>query len=178
MYRALCARDPSYEGVFVAAIRTTGVFCRPTCPARKPRPENVEYFDSAQSAVLSGYRPCLRCLPAEPAGGAPDWMRPLLDEVARAPAARLTDLELRARGRDARAVGGSGGEAAQSGVGVRGAPARSAVLGGPGRSLRATRHLGGPDLRDSGRRSPMDRGDGGDTSRTRTPSTHWKGRFS
>lgn len=100
MYRALCRRDAGYEGIFVAAIRTTGVFCRPTCPARKPRPENVEFFDSAREALRAGYRPCRRCRPADPAGAPPPWLRGLLGELERAPGIRLKDADLRARGLD------------------------------------------------------------------------------
>ncbi|HAH49082.1 MAG TPA: XRE family transcriptional regulator, partial [Planctomycetaceae bacterium] len=58
MYAALVERDSSFEGVFVAAIRTTGIFCRPSCSARKPKPENVEYFPDAKTALANGYREC------------------------------------------------------------------------------------------------------------------------
>ncbi len=79
MYRALCERDTSFDGVFYAAIRTTGVFCRPTCSARKPRSENVEYYGSTREALQAGYRPCKRCQPLEPDGVTPEWLQPLLD---------------------------------------------------------------------------------------------------
>jgi AraC family transcriptional regulator of adaptative response/methylated-DNA-[protein]-cysteine methyltransferase len=95
MYRALCERDASYEGVFFAAIRTTGIFCRPTCSARKPLEENVEYYPSTQDALLAGYRPCLRCRPLEPNGQIPDWVRPLLECIERDPTRRLKDHDLR-----------------------------------------------------------------------------------
>jgi len=65
MYRALLARDTSYDGVFLAAIKTTGIFCRPGCGAKKPRRENVEFFASAREAEGRGYRACLRCRPLE-----------------------------------------------------------------------------------------------------------------
>ncbi|UCC75201.1 MAG: methylated-DNA--[protein]-cysteine S-methyltransferase [Gemmatimonadota bacterium] len=96
MYRALCDRDAAYDGVFFAAIRTTGVFCRPTCTARKPREENVEYYPSARDALLAGYRPCMRCRPLEPNGALPVWLRPLLGEIERDPARRWKDADLRA----------------------------------------------------------------------------------
>lgn len=66
MYRALVERDTSYEGVFLAAIKTTGIFCRPGCGAKRPNRENVEYFASAVEAERRGYRACLRCRPLEP----------------------------------------------------------------------------------------------------------------
>jgi len=65
MYRALAERDSAYDGVFFAAIRTTGIFCRPTCAAKKPREENVEFYPSIGDAVSAGYRPCKRCRPRE-----------------------------------------------------------------------------------------------------------------
>ena len=70
MYTALLERDSSYEGVFYLGVRTTGIFCRPTCPAKKPRRENVEFFPSTREALLAGYRPCLRCTPMRPGGAA------------------------------------------------------------------------------------------------------------
>jgi AraC family transcriptional regulator of adaptative response/methylated-DNA-[protein]-cysteine methyltransferase len=100
MYRALCQRDAAYEGVFVAAIRTTGIFCRPTCAARKPLRRNVEYYRSPQDALSAGYRPCKRCRPLEPGGAAPDWLQPLLDLVQRDSSRRWTDDDLRRLGVD------------------------------------------------------------------------------
>jgi len=97
MYRALSERDASYEGVFFAAIRTTGIFCRPTCTARNPRNENVDYYPSTRDALLAGYRPCKRCRPLEPNGATPSWLRPLLDEIERDPASRWKDADLRER---------------------------------------------------------------------------------
>jgi AraC family transcriptional regulator of adaptative response/methylated-DNA-[protein]-cysteine methyltransferase len=95
MYGALATRDAGYEGVFFAAVRTTGVFCRPTCTARKPNRDNVEFYGSARDALLAGYRPCKRCYPLEPNGKTPSWLRPLLVEVERDPARRWKDADLR-----------------------------------------------------------------------------------
>jgi len=95
MYQALCDRDATYEGVFFAGIRTTGIFCRPTCSARNPRSENVEYYGSTRDALLAGYRPCKRCRPLQPNGATPDWLQPLLDEVERDPSRRWKDADLR-----------------------------------------------------------------------------------
>ena len=71
MYRALVNRDPSFEGIFLVGVRTTGIFCRPTCPAKKPARENVEFFLSPNEALIGGYRPCLRCHPMDPVQPAP-----------------------------------------------------------------------------------------------------------
>lgn len=69
--RARLARDPSYDGRFFTGVRTTGVYCRPVCPAQ-PRSANVCYFPSAAAAELAGFRPCLRCRP-ETAPFCPAW---------------------------------------------------------------------------------------------------------
>lgn len=68
--RARLARDRRFDGCFYTAVRTTGIFCRPVCPARAPREENVEYFGSPAEAAAAGYRPCLRCRP-DAAPGSP-----------------------------------------------------------------------------------------------------------
>ena len=71
LYEALIARDPRFDGKFVVAVKTTGVYCRPICPAR-PKLENVEFFRDAADAEKAGYRPCLRCRP-ECAPLSPAW---------------------------------------------------------------------------------------------------------
>ncbi len=62
-YRALLARDARFDGRFFTAVRTTGIYCRPICPARSPRRENCIFFPSAAAAQAAGFRPCLRCRP-------------------------------------------------------------------------------------------------------------------
>lgn len=98
MYQALLRRDSSYEGIFVVGVRTTGIFCRPTCPARKPKADNVEFYAVAREALLAGYRPCKRCTPMEPEGAAPDWLAGLLARLESDPTDRLKDADLRAMG--------------------------------------------------------------------------------
>ncbi len=61
--RAFLAADPAYDGRFVGAVRTTGIYCRPSCRARKPLPAHVAYLPDAATARAAGYRPCLRCHP-------------------------------------------------------------------------------------------------------------------
>ena len=100
MYRALVERDRSFEGLFFACVRTTGIFCRPTCSARKPKPENVEFAPTIQEALHRGYRPCLVCDPMASAAAAPNWLAPLVDEMLRQPDLRLRDDDLRVRGLD------------------------------------------------------------------------------
>jgi AraC family transcriptional regulator of adaptative response / DNA-3-methyladenine glycosylase II len=62
-YRALRARDARFDGRFFVAVRTTGIYCRPICPARTPKLENIGFYSSAAAAQDAGYRPCLRCRP-------------------------------------------------------------------------------------------------------------------
>jgi AraC family transcriptional regulator of adaptative response/methylated-DNA-[protein]-cysteine methyltransferase len=96
MYQAVLNRDSTYDGVFFVAVRTTGIFCRPTCPAKKPNEENVEFFRAVGDALSSGYRPCKRCRPLELNGKAPSWLERLLTELERDPSRRWTDADLRA----------------------------------------------------------------------------------
>lgn len=72
-YRALQTRDARFDGRFFTAVRSTGVFCRPICPARTPRLENCTFVASAAAAREQGYRPCLRCRP-ETSPGTPIWL--------------------------------------------------------------------------------------------------------
>src|SRR5215469_4488928 len=70
--RARLTRDPRYDGRFFTGVRTTGVYCRPVCPVRKPLSKNVCFFPSAAAAELASFRPCLRCRP-ETAPFCPAW---------------------------------------------------------------------------------------------------------
>lgn len=70
--RARMSRDARFDGVFFLAVRTTGIYCRPVCPARSPAEKNVAYYRSATQAAQAGFRPCLRCRP-ESAPNSPAW---------------------------------------------------------------------------------------------------------
>lgn len=67
-WAAINERDRRFDGAFVFAVETTGIYCRPSCPARRPHRENVEFFRSPQQAEASGYRACRRCRPQHPDG--------------------------------------------------------------------------------------------------------------
>jgi AraC family transcriptional regulator of adaptative response / DNA-3-methyladenine glycosylase II len=71
-YRAISSRDTRFDGQFVTAVRTTGIYCRPSCPARTPKPANVSFFATSAAAHEAGFRACKRCLP-EAAPGSPEW---------------------------------------------------------------------------------------------------------
>src|SRR5437763_1076111 len=96
MYRALVNRDSSFEGIFYVGVRTTGIFCRPTCSAKTPGRANVDFFATASDALHGGFRPCLRCHPMDPNKPPPKLIERLRAEVERAPGGRLTDKELAA----------------------------------------------------------------------------------
>jgi AraC family transcriptional regulator, regulatory protein of adaptative response / methylated-DNA-[protein]-cysteine methyltransferase len=100
MEHAYLRSDDSYDGVFFLGVRTTAIFCKPSCQARKPRPENVEFFSTAHDAVFAGFRPCKRCRPLELNGLPPEWIRGLLERIDRNPSDRITDGALRAGGID------------------------------------------------------------------------------
>lgn len=93
-YEALVAKDPSFEGTFFAGIKTTGIFCRPTCTARKPKRENVEFFASAKDAILKGYRACKVCRPIEKAGSTPEYVDHVLRLLDEDLSLKLKDYDL------------------------------------------------------------------------------------
>jgi AraC family transcriptional regulator of adaptative response/methylated-DNA-[protein]-cysteine methyltransferase len=98
MYQALIDKNPAFEGIFVVAVKTTGVFCRSTCTARKPRRENVEFFASCKDALRHGYRPCKICSPLQKSGETPAAISKLLNDINRNPVTDMNDGELRRRG--------------------------------------------------------------------------------
>jgi AraC family transcriptional regulator, regulatory protein of adaptative response / methylated-DNA-[protein]-cysteine methyltransferase len=67
-WQAVRDRDPRFDGRLVFAVQTTGVFCRPSCPARRPHRKNVQFFENSQEATKAGFRPCRRCHPESAAG--------------------------------------------------------------------------------------------------------------
>jgi AraC family transcriptional regulator, regulatory protein of adaptative response / DNA-3-methyladenine glycosylase II len=71
-YRVIDSRDSRFDGQFVTAVRSTGIYCRPSCPARTPKPANVMFYATSAAAHEAGYRACKRCLP-EAAPGSPEW---------------------------------------------------------------------------------------------------------
>lgn len=96
-YEAMFRKDASFEGLFVTAVKTTGIFCRPVCPARKPKPENVEFYQTAEEAIHHGFRPCRVCKPMELANKTPSHIQLLIDEISANSELRLKDVDLRKR---------------------------------------------------------------------------------
>ena len=78
-YRALCSRDARFDGQFIAGVHSTGIYCRPSCPAVAPKPRNVRFYRTAAAAHEAGLRACKRCQP-DAVPGSPDWN--LSDDLA------------------------------------------------------------------------------------------------
>jgi AraC family transcriptional regulator of adaptative response/methylated-DNA-[protein]-cysteine methyltransferase len=97
MERAYRKSDASYDGIFFLGVRTTGIFCKPSCPARKPMPENVEYYPTPREAVFAGYRPCKRCRPLD-LNDTPEWAERLFEAIEKDPSRRYSDASLRQMG--------------------------------------------------------------------------------
>lgn len=92
-YNMLVNKSSQHEGVFYVGVITTGIFCRPTCPARKPKKENCEFYQDAQEAVLAGYRPCKRCQPLSlPAILSPE-VKKLVEAIEQDPTKKWTDAD-------------------------------------------------------------------------------------
>ena len=99
-YKALLKKDSSYEGVFFVGVKTTGVFCRPTCPARKPHFKNCEFFKTAEQALLSSYRPCQRCQPLLHPDASSDLIKSLIKAVEENPEKKWKSYDFQKLGID------------------------------------------------------------------------------
>lgn len=97
-YQAIIHKNAEFEGIFIAAVKSTGIFCRPVCTASKPKRENVEFYDTPGTAMLHGYRPCRLCKPLEQQHETPDYISELISELNNDPYLRLKDFELVKRG--------------------------------------------------------------------------------
>ncbi len=95
-YQALLAKQPEYEGIFYVGVKTTRVFCRPTCPARKPKFENCEFYRTAQEALLAAFRPCKRCRPLSHPNHMSKTVQTLVNAVEAEPEKRWREEDFRA----------------------------------------------------------------------------------
>jgi AraC family transcriptional regulator, regulatory protein of adaptative response / methylated-DNA-[protein]-cysteine methyltransferase len=95
-YKALVEKRSEYEGIFYVGVKTTGVFCRPTCPARKPKFENCEFYETAQQALLASFRPCQRCRPLSHPKQVSDIVRLLVEAIDQNPEKRWKGQDFRA----------------------------------------------------------------------------------
>jgi AraC family transcriptional regulator of adaptative response/methylated-DNA-[protein]-cysteine methyltransferase len=87
-YQALLDKNAEYDGVFYVGVKTTGVFCRPSCTARKPKLEHCEFFDTAQQALLASFRPCKRCRPLSHPNQVSKLLQKLVEAVEQNPEKR------------------------------------------------------------------------------------------
>lgn len=97
-YQAISQNDASFDGTLFVAVKTTSIFCRPTCPARLPLRKNVEFFTDAKQALAHGYRPCKRCKPLELPDETPKEIARLLRQISANPTEPIRDQDLREMG--------------------------------------------------------------------------------
>lgn len=100
-YNALINKDSSYEGIFYVGVKTTSIFCRPTCPARKPKFEHCEFFENAQQALLASFKPCKRCKPLSHPNQVSDIVQKLVNAIEKNPEKRWMDRDFKAISIDA-----------------------------------------------------------------------------
>lgn len=100
LYEALLNRDASYDGRAYVGVRSTGIFCRLTCPARKPKYENCEFFDTVLKCVEAGYRPCLRCKPVRAEADDDPVIQDLMGRLERDPEYLWSEERVAALGYD------------------------------------------------------------------------------
>ncbi|ARG97497.1 bifunctional transcriptional activator/DNA repair enzyme AdaA [Legionella micdadei] len=87
-YRAMLDKNLEYDGIFYVGVKTTGVFCRSICPARKPKFENCEFFETAQQALLASFRPCKRCQPLSHPSQVSQLVKQLVEAIEKNPEKR------------------------------------------------------------------------------------------
>ena len=99
-YDAIGKQSKLFEGVFITAVKSTGIFCRPSCRARKPKPENVVFFDTVREALQHGFRPCKICKPMENMDETPSYIKSIIAGLNESPYLRIRDADLRKKGID------------------------------------------------------------------------------
>ena len=97
-YSVIGTQDPTYEGIFITGVKSTGIFCRPSCRARKPKAENVIFFETSNDALQHGFRPCKVCTPMSKMGETPEYIKEVIEELHQNPYLRIKDSGLRERG--------------------------------------------------------------------------------
>ena len=100
LYEALLQRDPSFDGRVFVGVSSTGIFCRLTCPARKPKRENCTFYDTVGECIEAGFRPCKRCKPTTPEASADPVVRALIEALEKRPGYRWGEPDLIRMGHD------------------------------------------------------------------------------
>lgn len=98
MYKAILEKDTRFEGVFFTAVKTTGIFCRPSCTARKPKLENVEFLKTSKECILKGYRACKVCNPLTTINQMPMEFQKIIDQLSENPTLKFKDYDLKQKG--------------------------------------------------------------------------------
>lgn len=94
LYEALLNRDPSYDGRVFVCVASTGIFCRLTCPARKPKRENCTFLETVGECIDAGFRPCKRCKPTTPEASADPVVKPLIEALEKRPGYRWGEPDI------------------------------------------------------------------------------------
>lgn len=100
LYEALLNRDPSYDGRVYVCVASTGIFCRLTCPARKPKRENCTFYETVAECIDAGFRPCKRCKPTTPQASADLVVKPLIEALEGKPGYRWREPDIVRMGLD------------------------------------------------------------------------------
>lgn len=97
-YQILGTRNTEYDGTFFTAVKTTGIFCHPSCRARIPKAKNVVFYASIQDALQNGFRPCKVCKPMEKIGETPSYIKNIIKELQQNPHKKISDEQLKQKG--------------------------------------------------------------------------------
>ena len=95
-YNAI-AQDSLFDGIFVTGVITTGIFCKPSCRAKKPKIENVIFYDKPEEDIKNGFRPCKICKPMNLADETPDYIDAIISELHKNPYEKIKDYDLKQR---------------------------------------------------------------------------------
>jgi len=97
-YSVVGTRDTKYDGTFFTAVKTTGIFCHPSCRARVPKAKNVTFYDTIEEALQNGFRPCKVCKPMEKIGETPMYVKNIISELQQNPHEKISDEQLKLKG--------------------------------------------------------------------------------
>lgn len=104
LYAALLRKDPAYEGMAFVGVKTTGIFCRLTCSAKKPYAHNVDFYRTTKQAQTAGFRACKRCRPESLSAALPEWMAGLIADLKAAPEDKWSAYYLSQKGLNVQTV--------------------------------------------------------------------------
>ncbi len=97
-YSVVGSRNTKYDGIFFTAVKTTGIFCHPSCRARIPKAKNVLFYDTIHECLQNGFRPCKICRPLEKIGATPAYINTVISELQETPHKKISDAQLKQKG--------------------------------------------------------------------------------